>query len=154
MAGLDVLPKRWSARAAELMEAFLQGIEATRSRAGLLGIFWYTVLEWALIVLVYVTLFRAFPELDGMGLADILMLIGFVAFGSLVQIPGVGGGVQVVSILVLSEVFKLPLETATGVALMVWLITFVVVVPPGLILFVREGLNWRGIREIREDIRP
>ncbi len=69
-----------------------------------------------------------------MGITDVLILIGFVAFGSLVQIPGMGGGVQVVSIVVLTEIFRIPLEVAGGIALVIWVITFVVIVPLGLLL--------------------
>lgn len=149
--GLGFLVGRWRAKAEELLNAFVAGMEATRSAAGLWGIFLYTVLEWGLIVLCYVALFRSFPALAALQLTDVLILIGFVAFGSLVQIPGVGGGVQVVSILVLTEIFRLPLEAASGMALVIWVITFVVIVPIGLFFAVREGLNWRKIREIRQN---
>ena len=44
--------------------------------------------------------------------------MGFVSFGSIVQIPGVGGGMQVVSVLVLTELFGIRLELATAFALL------------------------------------
>jgi hypothetical protein len=147
--GLGFLVGRWRAKAEELLDAFVAGMEATRSSASLWGIFLYTLLEWVLIVLCYVALFRAFPALSFLRLPDVLILVGFVAFGSLVQIPGVGGGVQVVSILVLTEIFRIPLEAASGMALVIWTITFVVIVPVGLVFSVREGLNWHKIREMR-----
>ena len=43
--------------------------------------------------------------------------MGFVSFGSIVQIPGIGGGMQVVSVLVLTELFGVRLELATAFAL-------------------------------------
>ncbi len=152
--GLEVLPVRWRTKAAELVDSFLNGLEATRSPAGLWGLVWYTVLEWALIISCYFAMFRAFPATSRLGFGDALILIGFVAFGSLVQIPGLGGGVQVVCIVILSEVFKLPVEAATGIALIIWLITFVVVVPVGVVYIVKEGLNWRKIKEIEESCQP
>jgi uncharacterized membrane protein YbhN (UPF0104 family) len=151
--GLAFLPDRLRAKAVELFDAFLLGIEATRTRSGLVGIVAYTVLEWGLIILCFVALGKCFPAMDALTPADILTLMGFVAFGSLVQIPGIGGGVQVVSLVVLTEIFRIPLETATGIALMIWFITFVVVVPVGLALFVHEGMSWRKIREIDKAAR-
>ena len=148
--GVSFLPGHWRSRLEELLEAFVVGVEATRHRSGLVGIVLYTVLEWGLIVLCYVALFRAFPALANLRLTDVLILIGFAAFGSLVQIPGVGGGVQVVVIVVLTEIFRIPLEAATGMALVIWVVTFVVIVPVGLVLSVQEGINWRRIKEIEK----
>jgi uncharacterized membrane protein YbhN (UPF0104 family) len=150
----QALPERWRGKAGELTDSFLLGLEATKTRAGLAGIFWYSVLEWTTIVLCYVALFRAFPALEGLKLADVLILIGFVAFGSLIQIPGIGGGMQVVAIVVLTEIFKIPLEAATGLALAIWVITFVAVVPLGLVLAVHEGLNWNKIKAMEAEQQP
>ena len=44
--------------------------------------------------------------------------MGFVSFGGVVQIPGVGGGTQVVAVLVLTELFGVRLELATSFALL------------------------------------
>ena len=150
---LSFLPERWRAKAVELFDAFLLGIEATRSRSGLVGIVAYTALEWGLIILCYLVLARAFPAMDALSPADIMILLGFVAFGSLVQLPGIGGGMQVVSVVVLTEIFRVPLETAAGIALVIWFVTFVVIVPIGLALLVHEGMNWRKLREISEAAR-
>ncbi len=152
--GLALLPERWRARAVEMFDAFLLGIQATRSRSGLAGIVGYTALEWGLIVLCFLALARSFPALDALDPADIMILLGFVAFGSLIQIPGIGGGMQVMAVVVLTEVFRMPLETAAGVAMMIWLVTFVVIVPVGLLLLIRQGMNWRMIRDISEAAKP
>lgn len=149
-----VLPERWRGKAEELTDSFLLGLEATKTRAGLAGIFWYSLFEWTIIVLCYVALFQAFPALEGLRLADVLILIGFVAFGSLIQIPGIGGGMQVVAIVVLTEIFKIPLEAATGLALAIWVITFVAVVPLGLVLAVHDGLNWKKIKAMEAKEQP
>jgi hypothetical protein len=150
----QVLPERWRHKAGELLDCFLQGLEATRTRSGLFGIFWYSILEWAIIILCYVLLFRAFPPLEHLTLADVMILIGFVSFGSLIQIPGIGGGMQAVAIVVLTEIFKIPLEAATGLALAVWVITFVAVVPFGIVLAVHDGLNWKKIRAMEDQYQP
>jgi len=81
---------------------------------------------------------------------DVLIFLGFVAFGSIVQIPGIGGGMQVVSVVVLTELFRLPLEVATSIAIASWMISFVTIVPIGLVLAFHEGLQWGKLRHLGE----
>ena len=53
--------------------------------------------------------------------------------GSLVQLPGVGGGSQLATISTLDHVFDIvPKELAVSCGIMLWLVTFVAVVPVGL----------------------
>ena len=61
-----------------------------------------------------------------------MVLLGFMAFGSLVQIPGVGGGVQVASIVALTRIYGMPLEAASGIAILLWTIPSIAIVPFGL----------------------
>jgi len=87
-------------------------------------------------------------------IVDVLILMGFVSFGAVVQIPGVGGGVQVVSVLVLTKIFGLPVEAATSLAVILWATTFVVIVPFGLVLALHEGLSWRKLRQLEQEAAP
>ena len=80
-----------------------------------------------------------------------LIFIGFVSFGAIVQIPGIGGGVQVVAVLVLTKIFGVPVELATSVAVLIWLVTFVVIVPFGLVAALHEGLSWRKLRDLERE---
>ena len=96
-------------------------------------------------------LVRAFPALD-FGLVDVLIFMGFVSFGAVVQIPGIGGGVQVVAVLVLTELFGVRLEVATCVAMLLWIVTFVIIVPAGLLLAFQEGLNWKKLKELGREV--
>ena len=146
---LAFLPARWRGRLEGVVDSFISGVESTRHRSVLLWLALYTLLEWGLIALCYLALFRSFPASENLGWADVLILMGFLSFGSLVQIPGVGGGVQVVSIVVLTEIFRMPLEVASGIGLMIWIITFVVIVPIGLLLLVHEGLTWHRLKEMK-----
>jgi len=93
--------------------------------------------------------FKAFPATHELGVTDVVILLGFVCLGSIVQIPGVGGGMQIVTVLVLTEFFGVSLEAASGIALVLWIITFVVIVPLGLVLAFHEGIQWRNLRHIQ-----
>lgn len=151
---LGFLPERWQARIRDFLGSFSAGAECTRSLPGVLSLAAYTALEWGLIILCYMASFQAFPALAGLGLTDVMILLGFVAFGSLVQIPGIGGGVQVATILVLTEIFRIPLEVATGIALIHYVITFIVILPIGIPLLVHDGINWRKLKEMEGGSLP
>jgi hypothetical protein len=81
-------------------------------------------------------------------LQDVVIFIGFVAFGSVIQIPGVGGGMQLVGVVVLTELYGIPIEVATSMAIMVWVVTFVSFVPVGLAMAFHEGINWRKLKDL------
>ena len=149
---ISFLPEQVRARITTLLGAFLQGMQSTRSNAYIFQLMAYSLLEWGLVVICYLVLLWAFPATAAFGLTDVVIFMGFVGFGAAVQIPGVGGGVQVASIFVFTEFFRLSLETAAGLALVLWLISFVLVVPIGVVLAFREGLNWRNLRHISEEV--
>jgi hypothetical protein len=147
------LPQSLWVRADKLLDSFLQGVESTRSDGALLLILLYSALEWLLIVLTYWCLAASFTELN-LTIVDLLVFMGFVSIAASIQIPGVGGGVQVMAILVLTELFHVRLETATAFAFLIWIITFVAVVPAGLIIAMREGLGWRKLRRLAATESP
>ena len=66
--------------------------------------------------------------------------------GSLLLIPGIGGGTQVATFVALTELFGMPLEVASSVAILLWVLTYMVVLLPGLPLIAREGLTWQRLR--------
>ncbi|MFN7921298.1 MAG: lysylphosphatidylglycerol synthase transmembrane domain-containing protein [Bryobacteraceae bacterium] len=151
---IEVLPDPLRLKVRGFIDAFAGGIESTKSWGAVAGVFGYSILEWVLIVACNYCIFRALPDTAGFSLTDILIFIGFVAFGGVVQIPGVGGGVQIVTVLVLTELFGMPLEISSGMAVLLWIITFVVIVPLGLFLAFQEGLQWSKLRQIGEEGQP
>lgn len=152
LAFLRFLPEARFRKVEKWIGAFVQGVESTRSDLALTIVLLYSVLEWVLIAGCYWCLAQAFAGLFTLELVDVLIFMGFVSFGAAVQIPGVGGGIQVVSAVVLTELFGVRLELATAFALLVWFITFVAVVPVGLILALKEGLDWHSLRRIGREV--
>jgi len=142
------LPEEKFKRIELLLSSFAQGVESTRSDGALLLVLFYSLVEWALILGCYWCLARSFSAIVSLSWIDVLVFLGFVSFGSSIQIPGIGGGMQVVAILVLTELFHVKLELATSFAILIWIMTFVVVVPFGLLMAVREGLDWRKLRRV------
>jgi uncharacterized protein (TIRG00374 family) len=145
---LKRLPDKLSHRLGPVAHSFLSGMASARNAGFVLQLFTYTCLEWGIILAGNYMLLKALPATAHLSLLDSLVFLGFVAFGSAVQVPGVGGGMQVAAVLVLTELFGIGLEGAMGVALIYWLVVWVAVVPFGLILALAEGLNWRSLRHI------
>ncbi len=148
---LKALPERFRARFERLFDAFLAGMQSTSNTTSVVLISLYTILEWALIFGCYYCLFHAFPQTARFNFAEIAIFMGVVAFGSILQIPGIGGGVQVAAVLALTEIFGIPIEAATGMALMIWAVSFLTVVPAGLGLALHEGVNWGKFRHLPEE---
>jgi glycosyltransferase 2 family protein len=145
---LAFLPEPLHGRIATFLAAFGEGAKSTRSSSFTLLLLFYSMLEWLVIVCCFYCVFRAFPATAGLGFADIIIVLGFISFGSVVQIPGVGGGMQIVTVLVLTEFYGVGLEAASSIALMLWLINFFIIVPVGLALAFHEGIKWRSLRNI------
>jgi uncharacterized protein (TIRG00374 family) len=130
-----------------VIESFLDGVRCTQSQSATVRLIAYTALEWLLVAACYACVLRAFGDVVPISLTNVLILMGFVTFGSIVQLPGVGGGAQVTAMLVLTEIFSVPIEVATSLALVLWLAVFLAVVPAGALLALHEGITWARLRE-------
>ncbi len=141
------LPARLQPGIRKVLQDFGQGLESLRSgRAFGMGVL-YTVLVWASISVGYFFTLKAFgPPLSEFSFPAAVLVMGFAIGGSMLQVPGIGGGSQVVTIVALTELYGVRLEMATSAAIILWLLTFVAVVPPALLFLFREGLTWRKLR--------
>jgi len=136
---------------AKIINALFQGVESMRSDTSLFLVFFYSIVEWVLICLCYWSLAQSFSGIVNLSLVDVLILMGFVSFGAVVQIPGVGGGMQVVTVLVLTELFGVRFELASAFAIFLWAATFVAIVPFGLLLALKQGLDWKSLKQIGQE---
>ena len=150
VAGLQILPEKPRQMAEQVVTAFVSGMGSTRDSSFVFKLIAYTLLEWLIIVGCFYCMFHGFAATAHLGIIEVIIFVGFVAFGSVIQIPGIGGGMQVAAVLVLTEIFGVSLEAAGGVAILIWLVSFVVIVPIGLALAFHEGINWRKLKEIEE----
>jgi len=148
---LRFLPEAQFLRAERLVAAFVRGVESTRSDTALVQVLVYSAIEWISILACFWCLAKAFPNIT-FTIVDIVIFVGFVAFGAVIQLPGIGGGWQIASIVVLTELFKIRLEVASTFTLVSWFTTNIAVAFPGLWLALREGLNWRSLRQIEREV--
>src|SRR5258708_19149656 len=97
LEALSFLSQHHLDRAGRFLEALFQGAESTRSAKSVFMLVAYTLSEWPLTVLTFFTLIRPYAPLTQFSLPPFFIFMGFVSFGAVVQIPGIGGGVQVVA---------------------------------------------------------
>lgn len=148
LRALSFLPERVVEKIRNVLASFEEGMQSTRSAAPTLLLVFYTIVEWLVIAAAYYCMFRAFPATAHFTVTDVVIVLGFVAFGSAVQIPGIGGGMQVATVLVLTEFFGLGFSIASGIAVILWMLSWLVIVPVGLGLAFHEGIRWRNLRHL------
>jgi uncharacterized protein (TIRG00374 family) len=136
-------------RIAQKIREFTVGLNTIHGPLAFLEISAVSVLMWWMVALTYKEVTTAYgTPMSGMNVTKVLLLMGASMIGSLVQLPGVGGGSQLATISVLDHVFDIvPKELAVSCGIMLWLVTFVAVVPVGLLLSHHERLSLRKLSE-------
>jgi hypothetical protein len=110
-----------------------------------------SLLIWFTIAVAYRFILHAYPQpvLRHMHVPHVLLLMAASMVGSMVQLPAVGGGSQlaVISMLSSPEWFSVPNELAVSAGMLIWLVTFIAVVPVGLLLSHHERISIRRLSE-------
>jgi hypothetical protein len=144
----------WKARVARILMGFARGVQTIRTWGDLALAALYSALHWILVLFVYQWVIRAFGgSLADFRLGDAMLVMAFSLVGSIVQLPGIGGGSQLASILVFTKVFGIETELATAVAIVIWLITFAAVAVIGLPILLHQGLSLAKLKEMAEHER-
>ena len=149
------MERRFAHRASNLghrialrIREFRSGLNTIHDKKSLLMLIGVSVLMWAMIAVAYKEVAHAYnaPKLE-IPQTQIFLLMESSMVGSLVQLPGVGGGSQFATIETLNHIFGVPPELATSCGIMLWLVTFIAIVPVGLLLAHRERLSLRKLSQ-------
>jgi glycosyltransferase 2 family protein len=137
---------------------FRSGLDTIHGPVSLIALTVLSLAMWFMIIVAYQEVAHSYGvvQLD-IQRSQVLVLMGASMIGSLVQLPGIGGGSQVATIAALERVFDVPKELAASCGIMLWLVTFVAVVPVGLFLSHRERLSLRKLSEetaVAEEVEP
>jgi uncharacterized protein (TIRG00374 family) len=133
-------------RIATRIREFHGGLDTIHSTWSLVMLIAVSVIMWAMIAVAYKEVTHAYhvEELE-IPQTQVLLLMGSSMVGSVIQLPGVGGGSQLATIAALEHIFEVPKELAASCGIMLWLVTFVAVIPTGLLLAHRERLSLRTL---------
>ncbi len=132
-----VLSKSFGAAIGDKIRSFRTGLNTLKTPADLLITLSISLGMWALITVAYIATARAFvasPQLASLSLAQGMVLMGSSGVASVVQLPVVGWFTQIGAVAtVLSTLFGVAPEPATACAAMLLVVTFLGVVPIGLL---------------------
>ncbi len=131
------------------IEGFSEGLQAIRTWNDLFLLTLYTAMHWILVAFVYLWILRAFGgQLATLHLTDALLVLAFAMVGSVAQLPGVGGGAQASTILVLTLIFGVEHEPAVAASMVVWIISFASCCLAGIPLMLSEGWSTGDLRRM------
>ena len=104
-----------------------------------------SILMWFIIALAYYEVVRSYGTALHIVMPEVFLLMAASMIGSMVQLPGVGGGSQLATISTLQHVFGAAPELAASCGILLWLITFMSIIPLGLLLAHRERISLRSL---------
>jgi glycosyltransferase 2 family protein len=131
--------------------AFTDGLKTIHDLTSFLELLLVSVGMWSVVGTAYWLVIHSYGgRLAELGPASIILLMVASMFGSLIQLPGVGGGSQLACIAVLNNVFGIDNEISVSCGMLLWVATFMSVIPTGLALARREHLSIRAVAEAEE----
>ena len=125
---------------------FRSGLNTIHDFSSLLQLVGVSLAMWTMIALSYWEVMQSYgPGPLDRPLSEVPLLMATSMVGSLIQLPGVGGGSQLATIGTLQHVFQASHELAASCGILLWLVTFFSVVPWGLFLAHRSRLSLRQL---------
>jgi glycosyltransferase 2 family protein len=138
-------------RIAQRVREFARGLDTIHGPLSFLQLAAISLGLWWMIAVSYEQVARAYgAPMQAMSTTQVLLLMGSSMVGSMLQLPGVGGGSQLATIEALDKVFLVPRELAVSCGILLWLVSFVAVTPVGLLLAHRERLSLRKVADESE----
>ena len=156
-AAVDRGLERWRAaggmrmRLASVLSGISEGLQAIRTLPDLWVAIGYTAAHWVLATLIYLWVSQAFSSAfvhSEMNFSGAMLLLAVTLVGSVLQLPGIGGGAQIASIVGLTAIFGVEQEPAIAIAVVLWIITFAGSTLVGIPLLIHEGMSVGELRQL------
>lgn len=168
---LYFIGRRASGRATHVVRvklvAFKEGFNTIHDFGSLVRLVVVSLAMWLMIAGAYIEVLHAYPpvqvaaadgvrhmaSMQGMNLEDVLIVMGCSMAGSVIQLPGGVGGSQLAVISILqSHLFNgeptyITPELAVSCGIMLWLVTFMSVIPAGVLLARYEKISFLRLSE-------
>lgn len=147
--GLGFVSRKFAHSVGQKIRAFHAGLAALRSVADVTVVSLLSLGMWLLIASAYLVCCRAFvasPELAGMTPQKSVLLMIASGGASILQLPVLGWFTQIIAVAaVLSAGFGVEKEAATAAAAALLLVTFLCIVPVGLVWAHFENVSLRKV---------
>jgi hypothetical protein len=138
------------------IHAFRDGLDSIATWGDFIRALGLSLVMWGLITAAYLETTRAFvlsPELSAMTLARCMVLMAASMVGSVVQLPVLGWFTQIgVTTGVMQKVFHVQFEPALACGTMLLIVTFMCVIPVGLIWARIEHVSLKKVSEQSEQL--
>jgi uncharacterized protein (TIRG00374 family) len=146
----DRQPSHIRHRIAFRIRSFGEGLHTIHDLASFFAVAGLSISIWMLIACAYWLVLHAYsdPELTTLSLVHAILLMAGSVAGGILQLPVVGGGSQLATINLLLYLFNVnpdQPELATSAGILLWLVTFMSVLPLGLALARMEHVSLRKI---------
>ena len=146
---IGALSKKLGHAVGDKVRSFRAGLDTMRSFSDFAATAGLSLAMWAIIALAYLETMRAFtasPELAAMSLPRCMLLLAFSGVSSVIQLPVLGWFTQIGLVAAaLSKFYGASPEAATACAAMLLLVSFLGIVPVGLIWAQFEHVSLRKV---------
>jgi uncharacterized protein (TIRG00374 family) len=141
----------WRGKIAGIVLEIARGVQTIRSGRDLTLAVFYSAAHWFLVLVIYLWVAKSFGgTLGNLSLSDAMLVLAVTLVGSVLQLPGVGGGSQAGSYGAYTKIFQIKTEAALAASIVIWLITFAAVSLAGVPLLIHEGLSLGKLKEMAE----
>jgi glycosyltransferase 2 family protein len=141
---------------ANKIRAFRDGLDAIATWGEFFVAMGLSLLMWAFVTTAYLQTCKSFilsPQLSSMTLARCLVLMAASMAGSVIQLPVLGWFTQIgITAGVMQKIFAVQSEPALACGAMLLIVTFMSVIPFGLIWSRLEHVSLKKITEQSEDV--
>lgn len=125
-------------------EVFAEGLNTVKDTGSFIQLALISLAIWVITAWSYVATLRAYPSMHHASYSVAMLLMGFSMIGGLVQLPAVGGGAQLATIVAMVDLLGFPRELAVSAGMLLWLVSFHAVTPIGLVLARRAHVSLSG----------
>ena len=134
------------------LRSFSDGLNTVRDARAFAELTLSSMAIWLITAFCYVATLYAYPALRDLNFSSAMLLMGFSMIGGLVQLPAVGGGAQLATIVAMVNILQLPRELAVSAGILLWLVCFHSVTPIGLLIARRADVSLQTSGEkVRQD---
>jgi uncharacterized protein (TIRG00374 family) len=143
MDRVKLIPQRFKLRVEQFLKSFVDGLAFVAHPRPLFFSSFYSFLLWLMAVSANYFIVRGFGVSFTFSMA--ITMLTFSAMGAIVQLPGVGGGYQALTLYALVSFLGVSPTMASGITLVAWVIAFLPVVLIGLADLLHGGWSLRSL---------
>ena len=123
------------------LRSFSDGLNTVKDARSFAELTFSSIAIWLITAFCYVATLHAYPALRHLTFSSAMLLMGFSMIGGLVQLPAVGGGAQLATIVAMVNILHLPRELSVSAGILLWLVCFHAITPIGLAIARRAHIS-------------